>query len=286
MTTSIGVASALEMRYFKGGASVFSQFDYDLLIKGLNIATVQGTVITDDNTVFNALYDRRTLAMLTLGNSLTFEDAANPGVLYTRIADRLANTTLLALRDQIKRTTPFITQAQLGITRPVNKTWQVGASAQLTNTGAIPPVPEVPGFENGRLATGNIYSVSGQLIGANLYSQRDTHVFSTTGISSPDLQGILLSYNNSSIAWDVWQLEPSLQYYRDRNTQGSTNERWTPGLRATYRGWDRWSLESNLTYELGKASRVAVDPNDPALTITAKESSNRANYSLGARYSF
>jgi len=276
----------VEMRYFKGGTSVFSQFDYDLLIKGLNIATVQGTVITDDNTVFNALYDRRTLAMLTLGNSLTFEDAANPGVLYTRIADRLANTTLLALRDQIKRTTPFITQAQLGITRPVNKTWQVGASAQLTNTGAIPPVPEVPGFENGRLATGNIYSVSGQLIGANLYSQRDTHVFSTTGISSPDLQGILLSYNNSSIAWNVWQLEPSLQYYRDRNTQGSTNERWTPGLRATYRGWDRWSLESNLTYELGKASRVGVDPNDPALTITAKESSNRANYSLGARYSF
>jgi hypothetical protein len=85
---------------------------------------------------------------------------------------------------------------------------------------------------------------------------------------------------------NVWQLEPSLQYYRDRNTQGSTNERWTPGLRATYRGWDRWSLESNLTYELGKASRVGVDPNDPALTITAKESSNRANYSLGARYSF
>jgi hypothetical protein len=274
------------MRYFKDGASVFSQFDYDTLIKGLNIATVQGTLIMDDSTVFNALYDRRTLAMLALGNSLTFEDPANPGVLFTRIGDKLATTTLLALRDQIKRTTPFITQAQLGVTRPLNTTWQIGASAQLTNTGAIPAVPEVVGFENGRPATGNIYSVSAQLIGLNLYSQRDTHVFSATGITSPQLKGFLMSYNNSSIAAEVWQLEPSLQYYRDRTPQGSTSQRWTPGLRVTYRGWERWALESSLTYELGRSSRVVADTLDPALTVTTKESSNRANYSLGARYSF
>jgi hypothetical protein len=279
-------AVGLDMRYFKDGASVFSQFDYDALIKGLNIATVQGTVIMDDGTVLNALYDRRALTMLALGNSLTFEDPANPGVLFTRIADKLATTTLLALRDQIKRTTPFITQAQLGITRPLDKTWQIGASAQLTNTGAIPAVPEVVGFETGRPATGNIYSVSGQLIGLNLYSQRDTHVFSATGITSPLLKGFLLSYNNSSVAAEVWQLEPSLQYYRDRNPQGSTNQRWTPGLRVTYRGWERWAVESSLTYELGKSSRVTADATDPTLTITTKESSNRANYSLGARYSF
>jgi hypothetical protein len=279
-------ALGLEMRYFKGGASIFSQFDYDTLIKGVNIATVQGTFITDDSTVFNALYDRRALTMLALGNALTFEDPANPGVLFTRIADKLATTTLLALRDQIRRTTPYVTQAQLGITKPVNKTWQVGASAQLTNTGAIPPVPEVVGFENGRPATGNLYSVSGQLIGLNLYSARDTHVLSTTVISSPTLKGLLLSYNNSSIGWDVWQFEPSLQYYRDRNPEGSTNQRWTPGLRLTYRGWQRWALESNLTYELGSGSRVGADPNNPALTTTTKESSNRVNYSLGARFEF
>ncbi len=279
-------AIGLDMRYFKDGASVFSQFDYDTLIKGLNIATVQGTLVMEDNTVFNALYDRRALTMLALGNSLTFEDPTNPGVLYARIADKLATTTLQALRDQIKRTTPFITQAQLGVTRPLDKTWQVGASAQLTNTGAIPAVPEVVGFENGRPATGNIYSASGQLIGLNLYSQRDTHVFSATGITSPNLKGFLMSYNNSSVAADVWQLEPSLQYYRDRSPEGSTNQRWTPGLRVTYRGWERWAVESSLTYELGKSSRVTADATDPTLTITTKESSNRANYSLGARYSF
>jgi hypothetical protein len=279
-------AVGIEMRYFKNGASIFSQFDYDTLIKALNIATVQGTLILEDATVFNALYDRRALTMFALGNSLLFEDPANPGVLYTRIADKLATTTLLALREQIRLTTPFVTQAQLGVTKPVSKTWQVGASAQLVNTGAVPPVPGVVGFENGRPATGNIYSLSGQLIGLNLYSSRDTHVFATTGISSPNLKGVLLSYNNSSVAWEVWQFEPMLQFYRDRDPQGSTNQRWTPGLRLTYRGWQRWALESNFTYELGKASRVTADPNDPTSTTTTRESSNRVNYSLGARYEF
>lgn len=279
-------AVGLEMRYFKGGASVFSQYDYDIAIKGLNIATVQATMIMEDATVFNALYDKRALSMLALGNGLIFEDPANPGILFTRIADKLATTTLQAMREQIKLTTPYITQGQIGMTKPVDKTWQVGASLQLTSTGAIPPVPGVVGFETGRPASGNIYSLSAQLIGLNLYSTRDTHVFSTTAISSVALDGLLLSYNLSSVVGGVWQLEPSLQYYRDRTPQGSTSERWTPGLRVTYRGWQRWALESSVTYELGKASRVGPDPNDPTLTVTTKESSNRVNYSLGARYEF
>lgn len=279
-------ALGLELRYFRDGASVFSQFDHDVLIGGLNIATVQGTLITADNTVYTALYDRRALSMLTLGNALTFEDAANPGVFYTRIADKLATTTLDALRDQVKRTTPYVTQAQLGVTHPVDPTWSVGASVSLTNTGAIPAVPEVAGFENGRPASGNIVSVSGQLIGQNLYSARDTHVVATTVISSPQLHGNLVSYNNSSLAWDVWQVEPSLQFYRDRQGENATSRRWTPGLRITYRGWERWAIESAMTYEIGRATRTAPDPADPSLTVTTRESSTRANYSLGARFSF
>jgi hypothetical protein len=148
---------------------------------------VQGTLVLEDNTVFNALYDRRALTTLTLGNALTFEDPANPGVLFRRIQDRLAGTTVAALRDQIKRTTPNITQAQVGVTKPMEQELADGAgSVQLTSTGAIPPVPEVVGFETGRPATGNIITTSAQLIGLNLYSSRDTHVFSSTSlISSP-----------------------------------------------------------------------------------------------------
>ena len=279
-------ALGLDLRWFKGGATVFSQFDYDLLIGALNIATVQGTLVLEDNTVFNALYDRRALATLTLGNALTFEDPAAPGVLFRRIQDRLANTTVAALRDQIKRITPNITQAQIGVTKPINKNWQTAGSVQLTSTGAIPPVPEVAGFENGRPATGNIVTTSAQLIGLNLYSARDTHVFSTSLISSPTLKGTLFTYNNSSLVAEIWQVEPSIQYYRDRNDTGSRSTRWTPGLRVTYKGWQRWAVESNLTYEIGRASRQTPDPNQLGSMVTTEESTHRVNYSLGARYEF
>lgn len=279
-------AVGFDLRWFQGGATVFSQFDYDLLIKGLNIATVQGTLILEDNTVLNALYDRRALTTLTLGNALTFGDPANPGALFTRIQDKLATTTLAALRDQIKRITPMITQAQVGITKPWTKTWQTAASVQLTNTGAIPPVPEVAGFEQGRPATGNIVTTSAQLIGLNLYSSRDTHVLSTSYISSPTLKGLLVGYNNSSFYLDAWQVEPSLQFYRDRTEGGNRSQRWTPGLRITYRGWQHFALESNLTYEIGRATRYLADPAQPGSQITTEENTRRVNYSLGVRYEF
>ena len=279
-------ALGVELRWFQSGATVFSQFDYDTLIGALNIATVQGSLIMSDNTVWNALFDRRALTTLTLGNALTFGDPADPGVLYRRIQDKLATTTVEALRDQIKRITPMVTQAQLGVTKPWSKTWQTGLSVQLTETGAIPPVPEVAGFEQGRPATGRIVTTSAQLIGLNLHSSRDTHVLSTSWISSPALNGVVLAYNGSSFVSDVWQVEPSLQYYRDHLQDGSRSQRWTPGLRITYRGWQRWQIESNLTYEIGRSTRQSPDPSKPDAIITTEESTRRVNYSLGARYEF
>lgn len=277
-------AVGVDLRWFQGGKTVFAQFDYDVLIRGLNIASVQGTWILEDNTVLNALFDRRALTLLTLGNSLTFGDATNPGVLFRRIDERLASSTLQALRDQVRRTTPMVTQAQIGITKPWSKTWQTAASLSLVNTGAIPPVPEVAGFEQGRPATGNVITASAQIIGLNLYSPRDTHVLSASFIDGPMLKGFLMAYNNSSFLAEVWQLEPSLQYYRDRGDTGSRSERWTPGLRLTYRGFKRLALESALTVELGRGSRLSVD--GTGAVTTTDEATRRVNYSLGVRYEY
>lgn len=279
-------AVGLEARYFKGGISSFAQADYDVVLKTWNIAAIQGTYILEDNTVVTALYDRRALPMVTLGNALTFIDPS--GVLFTRLADKLATTTIDALRDQVRRTTPFVTQAQFGVTKPITPNWQIGGSAQLTKVGAIPPVPDVPGFENGRPATGNLYSATGQLIGLNLFSPRDTHVFTLTMLSTPAVKGVdgyLLGYNHSSV-WQTWQFEPSIQYFTTREANNGSSDRWTPGLRLTYRGFQRWAIETAVTYEIGKSERQAPDPTDPTLTVTTRESSNRTNYSLGARFEF
>lgn len=279
-------AVGVEARYFKDGASVFAQLDHDLVFGTMNIATVQGTWVFGDGSVVNLLYDKRALPLLALGNSLTFEDPAQPGVRFERIADRLGTTPIEMLRQQVRATTPFVTQAQLGFTRPLDKVWQLGANLQLTSTGAIPPVPGVPGYENGRPASGNLYALNVQAVAANLLTQRDTHVWSATVLNGRSIEGWLLGYNHSSYLGPAWQIEPSLQVYRDKTPEGSTNRRVTPALRVTWRGLKPWTVESSLTYEIGRSTRLSPDPVDPTAMLTTRESTRRVNYLLGTRYEF
>jgi hypothetical protein len=113
------------------------------------------------------------------------------------------------------------------------------------------------------------------LIGLNLYSARDTHVFSASFLSGPTYQGKLLSYNNLTGLTEKWQIEPSLRYYTQSDSLGNKMTRWTPGVRMTYRVIQRISLETELTYEI-------ADTAGP----TRNESSQRMFYYLGARFDF
>ncbi|MCL4699416.1 MAG: hypothetical protein KJ023_20570, partial [Burkholderiaceae bacterium] len=117
-------------------------------------------------------------------------------------------------------------------------------------------------------------------------SARDTHVWSATVLNGRAIEGWLVGYNHSSHFGPAWQLEPSLQLYRDKTPEGSRNERLTPTLRLTWRGLKPWTVESSVTYEIGRATRLAPDPTDPTLTITTRESTRRVNYLLGTRYEF
>jgi hypothetical protein len=261
-----------EMRYFDGGLSATAQLDYDVVLKGLNIATIQGTWQREDNTVINALYDRRTAPMLMLGNALFFTDP-NALTRPSRVSDLLDTKTLQALRDLVVATTAYSTQAALGFTTPITPRWQIGGDVRYTNTGAILPVIDI--LPNGLPSTGDIWSVGGQLIGTNLYSTRDTHVFIVNAIRGPAFNGQLLSYNNSSLVAEAWQLEPSLKLYVQSDDVGNKSTRWTPGMRVTYRIGQQVSIESELDVEQSKLT-------GPLRT----ESATRVYYFLGGRYDF
>ena len=103
-----------------------------------------------------------------------------------------------------------------------------------------------------------MYKRQVQAIGSNLYSRRDTSVFSLTYLNSPAQDGYLLSYNNLSALGD-WTVEPSLRYYTQKDSQDVKLDRWTPGLRLSYRVRESLALESEFTWEktrtIGPASR-------------------------------
>jgi tetratricopeptide (TPR) repeat protein len=264
-------AVGTELRYFKGGVSVSSQFDYDTVISGMNIASVQGTWQLPDTTIFNFLYDRRATPLLSLGNMLFFQDPSLPTA--QRVSDLLATNTLDQLRQQVKAVTAYQTQFLLGVTTPLNANWQIGGDIRLSNVGEIKPVPVI--LPDGQPSTGNVWSVGGQLIGSNLYSQSDTHVFVASTVKGPTYTGYVLSYNNMTTTGNGWRLEPSLRYYRQSDTTGTDIERWTPGMRASYKLRQQVSVETELSWENSKVTGPLKN-----------EASDRLFYYLGARYDF
>lgn len=267
-----------DLRYFKAGVSASTQLDYDLIIQGINVAAVQANWQLGETTMLNAMYDRRTVPILSLGNMLFFQ---NPALLAParRIEELLGTTSVDVLREQVKGLTAYQTQARIGGTTAIAPNWQVGADLSLTNVDEIKPVVDL--LPDGQPSTGNLWAMSTQLIGTNLYSTRDTHVLGLSFLGGPTYRGTLLTYNNLSSLSPAWQLEPAAKYYTQNDTAGASNDIWTLGLRAIYRVRQQLSLETELTYERSKATGA------PTLTAPGSISeSDRVTYYLGVRYDF
>ena len=265
-------AVGAELRYFNDGMALSGQMDYDQALQGLNIATVQGSWQFADSTVINFLVDRRATPVRSLGNILFFQDPMLPTP-ARNIQELLATTPIDMLRGQVNGITSFQTQGMLGFTTPVATNWQAGANLNYTNVDEIQPIAVI--LPNGQPSTGDLWSLGMQLIGSNLYSSRDTHVFSATFMSGPTYKGTMLSYNNLTGIDENWQVEPSLRLYLQEDSLGNKMKRWTPGVRMTYRLMKRVSLETELSYEI-------ADSTGP----TRNESSQRMFYYLGARFDF
>ena len=265
-------AVGAELRYFNDGMALSGQMDYDQALQGLNIATVQGSWQFADSTVINFLVDRRATPVRSLGNILFFQDPMLPTP-ARNIQELLATTPIDMLRGQVNGITSFQTQGMLGFTTPVATNWQAGANLNYTNVDEIQPIAVI--LPNGQPSTGDLWSLGMQLIGSNLYSSRDTHVFSATFMSGPTYKGTMLSYNNLTGVDENWQVEPSLRLYLQEDSLGNKMKRWTPGVRMTYRLMKRVSLETELSYEI-------ADSTGP----TRNESSQRMFYYLGARFDF
>ena len=265
-------AVGTELRYFKDGLSVFGQVDYDTLFQRYNIQSVQGTKIFSDNSVLNFLVDRRTMPVLSLANALFYQDPT-VSQLATTITQLLQGTDMDTLIAQVKGITPYQNQALVGYTTPLSASWQTGGSVNYTSIDAIDPVPII--LPQGQPATGNIWSYSWQLIGSNLYSTRDTDVFNITYLSAPTYTGYMASLNNITGFGEGWQVEPSLRYYTQTDNTNTVTNRYTPGLRVTYRFRKHFTLESNVQYEVTNITGP-----------TTIEDTNRIFYYFGTRYDF
>lgn len=243
-----------EVRYFDERRSLYSLVDYDISYDILNIAMLQGSWQTAGRTTFNLLLDRRRAPTLSTHNALYNSVVTAMVPVPTRIQQLLAVRTEDQIRALAEDATAIATQAQFGLTTPINPTWQLGADIGLTNIGALPQVTLDDGTVlNPSPATGNIMNYALRMIGTNLFSGRDINVFSLAYTdapeSTPSFSGVQLAYNNTTYLGDKWSLEPSIRYYHQQTDPSTELARWTPGVRMSYRIRESVSLDGEYIYE-------------------------------------
>ena len=231
-----------EVRYADDTLSMYSLFDYDTVFRVLNAVSVQGTFQAPGQTNVTLLLDARKAPSLQLTNALISSGAVS---LKTLLQTMSLDEVILAARS----TSATAKQALLSVSRPLSERWQLGMDLRYSEIGPLPAV----GIFEATPATGAQYGLSTLLTGSNLYSTRDINTISLSYLTTPLFKGTQLSYSNlTGLRGDVITVEPSLRFYTQNDTQGVKTQRFTPGLRLSYKYSQRASLLGETIVERSK----------------------------------
>lgn len=218
-------AVGLETRYSDELLSMYSLVDYDILFRKVNAFSLQGSVQAPGQTTVTLLVDSRRAPSLQTTNALISSGA-------TSLKQLLQMETLDEVRAAAEATSAQARQGLVSISRPINAKWQLAMDLRYSAIGALPAV----GNFEATPATGAQYGATAQLTGSNLYSARDINNFNLSVLKSPFFKGAQLSYSNlTGLRDNDLTVEPSVRYYTQRDNQGVRLNRYSPGLRMSYR---------------------------------------------------
>ena len=257
-------AAGTELRYNTERINAIGTFDYDVLFRRINIGSFQGTYNLPDTLTINALYDYRASPPLQLSNGLMGLGVAN-------LADVLAQVNMSAAQRYASALTPVSRVALLGFTVPFGKGWQAGLDYRVSSVSATEATPAFPASP----ATGDIKTVSAQLIGSGVWGASDVFVVNASYLTAPAYKGWLVALNPRFVFATKWTVEPILRWYRQTDNSGLLLTRWSPTLRASWRWSDKISLDAEASWEIGKSR-----------SLTVHESTNHLFYYIGYRYDF
>lgn len=231
-----------EVRYADDTVSMYSLVDYDTVFRGLNAVSMQGTFQAPGQTNVTLLLDARKAPSLQLTNALISSGAAS---LKTLLQTMSLDEVILAARS----TSATAKQALLSVSRPLTERWQLGMDLRYSEIGPLPAV----GIFEATPATGAQYGLSALLTGSNLYSTRDINTVSLSYLTTPLFKGAQISYSNlTGLRGDVITVEPSVRFYTQNDSQGIKTQRFTPGLRLSYKYSQRASLLGESIVERSK----------------------------------
>ncbi len=241
-----------EFKYFATGQMAYAAVDYDIYFGMLNMATANGSLTFESTgTTFNLMADYR--SNVSTRNALNGALTTSIATLQTRLTD--AQIKQLAMDRTIKSSS-----SQVGITQKLSKNWQLGADLRLSSVAAYAASGDstlggLQGYLSDYAGSGIEKTITGQLIGSNLYSENDMTSIGTSLTSSALVQGAqsLFIYNRTAFDADLY-LDSSWNYYRQSDNYGGNIVRNMPMIRVAYQLGQSLSLDMDTGVELTEST--------------------------------
>lgn len=278
-------AVGTELRYAANGKNAFGLIDYDVSYNVLNVAMLNGTWVTE-GTTYTVLADHRRTPYLQTTNALF----GTPNATFETI--NTTNESLL--REQAKAVTATSDLFLAGVLHAVTKDWQLGGDVRLnriSGTGATNCLVILPGTSTLFLdpnattdaacslqalpGTGNIWTYTAQVIGANFPFESTTFVANASYITSPAYRGQSLTLNSLARLGQQLQFDTFVLLYHQKDSFGVELYRVTPTVRIDYRFFDSWTFEGTGGYE-----KTLTE------SSTQKDSTSRQFFYFGIRWDF
>ena len=278
-------AVGTELRYAANGKNAFSLIDYDISYGVLNVAMLNGSWVTE-GTTYTLLADHRRTPYLQTTNSLFGTPNA--------ALDQINKSNESLLREQAKAVTATSDLFLAGVLHSVTKDWQLGGDVRLnriSGTGATNCLVILPGtstlFLNPNATTdapcslqalpgtGNTWTYTTQVIGANFPFESTTFVANASYITSPAYRGQSLTLNSLARLGQKLQFDTFVLLYHQKDSFSVELYRVTPTVRINYRFLDSWTFETS-----GGVEKTLTD------SSTQKDSTLRQFFFFGLRWDF
>ncbi len=270
------------LRYFEHGKTVMAMLDYDVPFRALNMFTLQATLNTDSGTDYNFLFDRRRSPLLSIRSSVNGTTSSVDTLLQNGWT--MADLILLA-----KQRTAISNMAQFGVSNRLKENWQIGSDIVVSDTTGMPesgtqisngptgvPITGLDGFVLATPSSGPAWSLSGRLIGSNVYSKNDTSMCSLSYTKSHFIKGETIILNSRANIQELWTLDSTLRLSWQTDNTGGKQSTIAPVVRVGYRVRNSLTLESELGTDWTKATPSAL-----------QSSKTKRNYfSMGFRWDF
>jgi hypothetical protein len=260
-----------EFRYFEQDRTAYALLDYDTYFRALNTAMFMGTYSVGSGTVYNLMLDHRKSPTLSIRNALMGATTASVDTLELALGSD-------ALRKLAESRTANSNYAQFGLTQALTKQWQVGGDIRLSTISGLPASGSTTGVEGFVAATessGLDKTVTGQVIGSNLFREQDIWSASLSLSKSGTRDGRSLYLYNHSAFGGKWAVDTSWQFYWQDDDVGGKITRNSPMVRASYQYRDRLSFDGD----------VGIDFTDTSGS-TSSSKATRKYFSAGVRWDF